>query len=284
MSCSTTWEAADSPILTAHLFPKLRTNLVELLRSLERDDWNRQTLAPKWKVRHVAAHLLDTQLRKLTVVRDGVSYEPPASAAPGDVLAFVNRLNAEGVNVYGRFSPALLIALLEQVGAEFCEYVASLDPMKPAAFAVSWAGESRSLNWFDTARELTEHWHHQQQIHLATGRDGIMTPELYHPVLETFMRALPFTYRNVIAPERTCVRVTVQGDCGHPWWLVRGHSAWKLTTSPHDRETAGIQVPQDIAWRIFTKGIDKEAAQAIAVIDGDKHLADHFFTTLAIVG
>jgi hypothetical protein len=200
------------------------------------------------------------------------------------VAAFVNRLNAEGASVYGRLSAAVLIALLEQVGAEFCEYVASLDPMEPAMFAVSWAGESESLNWFDTARDLTEYWHHQQQIRLATGRDGIMTQELYHPVLETFMRALPFTYRNVDAPERACVRVAVQGDCGGAWWLAREFSAWKLATSPQRPETAAIQVPQDIAWRIFTKGITRDAAQAAAVINGDRRLADHFFSTLAIVG
>jgi len=40
-------------------------------------------------------------------------------------------------------------------------------------------------------RELTERWHHQQQIRQATGRAGIMTPELYHPALDCFMRRLP---------------------------------------------------------------------------------------------
>ena len=30
-----------------------------------------QTIAPAWKVKDVAAHLLDTQLRKLSLVRDG---------------------------------------------------------------------------------------------------------------------------------------------------------------------------------------------------------------------
>src|SRR5688572_32295034 len=45
---------------------------------------------------------------------------------------------------------------------------------------------------FDTAREFTERWHHQQQIRLATNRPGIMTRELYYPVLDCFMRALPF--------------------------------------------------------------------------------------------
>lgn len=270
------------PILTADLFPTLHAKLIELLRSLEGDDWERQTLAPKWKVRHVAAHLLDTQSRKLSVVRDGVAYKRPNS--PDDVLAFVNGLNAGGADVYGRLSPRVLIGLLERVGAEFCEYVASLDPMKRATFAVSWAGESESLNWFDTARELTEHWHHQQQIRLATEREGIMTRELYYPVLDTFMRALPFAYRNVPTPATTSVRVTVQGDCGGSWWLFHESAGWKLVRSPHGHEAAMIEVPQEIAWRIFTKGIPREAAEAVAVTDGDRQFTDPFFKALAIVG
>jgi hypothetical protein len=52
------------------------------------------------------------------------------------------------------------------------------------------AGEARSLNWFDTARELTERWHHQEQIRFATNLPGIMTRDLYHPVLDCFLRGL----------------------------------------------------------------------------------------------
>ena len=44
----------------------------------------------------------------------------------------------------------------------------SLGPFAPAVFNISWAGEKQSLNWFHTARELSERWHHQQQIRLAT--------------------------------------------------------------------------------------------------------------------
>ena len=55
------------PLLTAHLFPALDARLIDLLRSLSPDDWERQTIAPKWTVKDVAAHLLDTQLRTAVV-------------------------------------------------------------------------------------------------------------------------------------------------------------------------------------------------------------------------
>ena len=64
-------------ILTAHLFPILEAHLIELLRSLSADEWELQTVAPKWKVKDVAAHLLDTQLRRLSLARDGYFSPPP---------------------------------------------------------------------------------------------------------------------------------------------------------------------------------------------------------------
>ena len=99
---------APKPILTAHLFPKIEAALLELLRSLTREDWERPTLAPAWNVKDVAAHLLDTQLRKLSVCRDRVPSLGGEVRPDVDVIAFINRLNAAGVSYYRRLSPAVL--------------------------------------------------------------------------------------------------------------------------------------------------------------------------------
>src|SRR5438270_2780063 len=99
------------PILIAHLFPKIEALLCELLRLLSPGDWEQQTVAPKWKVKDVAAHLLDTHLRKLSIVRDGYS-GAPFDASEG-FIAFINRLNEEGVRTYSRLSPPVLISLME---------------------------------------------------------------------------------------------------------------------------------------------------------------------------
>src|SRR5882762_1397418 len=209
------------PILTAHLFPKLGGMLIELLRSLAPSDWEKQTVSPKWKVKDVAAHLLDTALRGVSIGRDGYVAENPAINSPTDLAAFINRLNHEGVTVYQRLSPAVLIALMEVATKFVAEYQASRDPLATAPYGVSWAGEEKSPNWFDTAREFTERWHHQQQIRLAVNRPGIMTRELYYPVLDCFLRALPFTYRNVSAERGTLVNINVAGECGGSWYLCR---------------------------------------------------------------
>jgi hypothetical protein len=97
---------------------------------------------------------------------------------------------------------------------------------------VRWAGERESLNWFDTARELAERWHHQPQIREAVKRPGLMTPELYHPVLDCFLRALPFAYRAVPAPPGALVEIEIGGDCGGIWRLHREAESWRLTAAP----------------------------------------------------
>lgn len=273
------------PIYTAHLLPAIEARLLELLRSLSADEWETQTVAPAWKVKDVAAHLLDTQLRKLSRVRDGcVPGPPPRFASPDDFLAFINRLNREGVEMYRRLSPAVLISMMEVASAESCAFHQSLDPMAEATFGVSWAGEEGSFNWFDTARELTERWHHQQQIRLATNRPGIMTRELYYPVLDCFMRALPFHYRNRQAESGTHVRFNVSGECGGSWYLYRDGDRWVQVDTPQGRQLSETTIPQDIAWRIFTKGIDREWAARHVTVTGDREIGAHILSMLTIIG
>ncbi len=270
------------PILCAHLLRRVDARLIELLESLTPDEWDLQTISPAWKVRDVAAHLLDTPLRKLSMVRDACFVEAAEIRSPQHVVTLVNRLNREGVTVYRRLSPRVLIDMMKlacEQSARFHEY---LDPFAPAAFAVSWAGEAQSLNWFDTARELTERWHHQQQIRLATNRPGIMTPELYHPVLDCFMRGLPHLFRDVQAPAGSALLVEISGDCGGSWCLSKTSSGWTLTL-PAGEYSARVTIPQELAWRLFTKGIDREAARAQVDIRGNRELGETVLHLTAIV-
>src|SRR5580704_8326750 len=110
------------PIFAAHLFPELEAKLIELLRSLTPQDWEKQTLAPKWKVKDVAAHLLDTQLRKLAASRHFSGSTAPPLVQHDELLALINTLNAEGVRKYALLSPAELISRMEAASKESAEY------------------------------------------------------------------------------------------------------------------------------------------------------------------
>src|SRR4029077_14797519 len=250
--------SASEPILCAHLLRRVDDKLIDLLRSLTPGEWDLQTVAPLWKVRDVAAHLLDTALRKLSIVRDSCHVEQVNIRSPQDLIAFINRLNREGVTVYRRLSPKVLIDMMKEACEQSARFHESLDPFAPAAFAVSWAGEKKSLNWFDTAREFTERWHHQQQIRLATNRPGIMAPALYYPVLDCFVRGLPHLYRDVDAPDGTLLVLEISRGCGGRWFLRKGHSGWDFVNAPGEKFASRVKIPQELAWRVFTKGIDRD--------------------------
>ncbi len=269
---------------TLEVIERVEAHLLDLLDTLSPEDWDRPTIVAGWRVRHVAAHLLDTALRRLSLVRDGHAVERPASGAASDVRAFVDRMNAEGVAVYGRLSRDVLRALMHTASHDYCAHLRSLDPQAPALLAVSWAGEEVSRNWFDIARELTERWHHQQQIRLAVGRPGIESRALYHLVLDTFMRVLPHTYRDVAAPSGSHVDVHVTGPAGDLWQLYRGDHGWMLTRGLAEPPAASVTIPGDVAWRLFTKALTRAEAEQAVTVDGDRALGGHVFCAVAVVG
>jgi uncharacterized protein (TIGR03083 family) len=276
--------SGTEPILCAPLIRQVDRYLIELLASLDSSEWDLPTLAPEWQVRDVAAHLLDTAIRKLSGGRDQWRVERVDIRSHQDVITLVNRLNREGVTVYRRLSPRVLTQLMQLVCGQTADFFESLDPFAPASIGVSWAGEMTSLVWFDNARELTERWHHQEQIRLATNRPSIMIPQMYHPVLDTFMRGLPYTYRDVEAAVGTGILIEISGDSGGQWCLVRSEDGWRFTGELPSHVTARVVVPQSIAWRLFTKGIDREAARSAMKFDGDIALGERVLQLIAIVG
>src|SRR5579859_6258597 len=210
------------PIFTVELFPTLEDRLIELLKTLRHDDWMRPTLAKQWTVKDVAAHLLDGNLKRLSMQRDGFFGMPaPDKSSYEFFLGFINRTNTEWVQAARRISPRVLIELLEITSKQLYELFRGWDPFAIAQWAVSWAGEDHSTNWFDIAREYTERWHHQQQMRVAVDRPGISSRELYYPVLDTFMRGLPHAFRSVQAAEGRVVQIEISGEAGGSWYLLR---------------------------------------------------------------
>ena len=59
------------PPLVTHLLPVLNEKLITLLRSLTPEEWQLPTIARLWTVKDVAAHLLDGNIRSLSLLRDG---------------------------------------------------------------------------------------------------------------------------------------------------------------------------------------------------------------------
>ncbi len=261
------------PIPTAHLFPVLDQQLMELLQSLSKDDWNKPTIAKKWQVKDIAAHLLDGNIRTLSLSRDHHSLEPnkPINSY-AELVDYLNELNAQWVQASQRMSPGLITELLAYTGKQYCDYIASLDPFEEALFSVAWAGETVSKNWFHVAREYTEKFIHQQQIRDAVGQPGLFSRELFYPFMDTFMCGLPHTYRDVPAADGTVICVQVTTDAGGNWYLLRNNGLWQLVKETDRDITATVSIAPDTAWKLFSKGITADEAMHKVQLTGDKAL------------
>ncbi len=271
------------PLLVADRFAGLGTALVDLLRSLRDDQWHLPTVCPGWSVKDVAAHLLDTACRRLSAGRDGHRPPPGRSIAEyGDLVDFLNELNAQWVMAARRLSPRLLTDFMALVEPPLADLFLSLDPWAPG-IPVSWAGESESQSWFDIARELTERWHHQQQIRLAAGAPPLDDPHWSAPILETFLRALPHRYRDVEAPRDASLVVRIEGRVPYTYTLRRAASGWDLLQGEAVNPAARVVLPEEPAWLLLTKGLAGEDARERASMEGDSKLAAPFFGVVAVM-
>lgn len=273
------------PILIADRFAALQERLLSLLDELTAADWDRPVPGSRWTVRDVVAHLLDTDLRRLSFQRDSHPLPRPdfEVASDGDLVRFLDLLNDEWIRAARRLSPRLLKELAALAAAQAVELYRGLDPFAPAIFPVAWAGETASLNWFDVAREYTEKWLHQQQIREATGRAGLTGRELLHPVLDTFLRALPHAYREVEAEPGTAVTVVVEGEAGGRWSIVRGETGWVLFSGAPERPHATVRLDQDVAWRLFSTRRRKPQLAEAAAIEGDRDLGAAALELVAVM-
>jgi len=273
------------PTLVQDLFLPLQEELLGILRGLPAGAWDLPTPSPRWRVREIAAHILDGQLRRISAQRDGHMAPPPAAPIRGygDLVRFLNDLNAGFVETSLRLSPRVLTELLEWAGPRLQETARATDPFGGAIFAVSWAGEARSAAWFDLARDLTEHWHHQQQIRLAAGIPLLLEPRFSVPVMDTFARALPFTYRDVAAGDGTSVEVSVAPPVDRVYALRREGRRWLLEEGSAEAPKARILLDGESAWRIFTGSLPRDEANRRVTASGDPALFEPFFGVVAIM-
>lgn len=271
---------------TAHLFPGLHRHLMELLRGLAPADWSRPTLAPKWTVRDVVAHLLDGQVRRLSFQRDQHLETPPEEPIAGfaDLVTYLNTLNADWNRAARRLSPRVLMQFLDITGPDVAELFQSLDPHGPAFFPVAWAGESTSENWFDIGREYTEWWHHQAQIREAVGAPPLFEREWMYPVLELSMKAFGRAFKDMQVEPETSLVFEISGDAGGTWSIVATSAVdWSVFRGGKPRATARARCDDDTAWKLFFNALPENEARRRIETTGEPALLEKLFTVRGVM-
>jgi uncharacterized protein (TIGR03083 family) len=253
---------------------------IALLRRLDAGEWTRPTICPGWSVKDVAAHVLGDFIGRLSIQRDGHQVEHPRDGEAFSV--FLDRINEEWVAAARRMSPPMLVEQLSLTGDHIVAFWRTVD-LDALGGPVRWAGPEQHPYWLDVAREYTEYWTHQQQIRDATGRSGLTEPYYSGPVIDTFLRGLPHTLRDVTVPEGTTLQVVVTGPGGGTWSCTRGPGRWRLDRERHPEPAARLVLDADTTWRLCTRGLTPEQAATRARVDGDRRLATAALQIVSII-
>jgi uncharacterized protein (TIGR03083 family) len=275
------------PVFVVDLFPLERQELMQLLSQLHKEEWHLPTICAGWSVKDIVLHLLGDDIGLLSRKRDAFDDFTSMKTRPSlnswrDLVAYINERNELWVQATRRMSNRLACTFLSMTGEETYQYFSSLD-LLALGEPVSWAGPASAPVWLDIAREYTERWVHQQHIRDAVGRPGLKDRHFFAPVLETFVRALPHTYREVHASDGTLIHILISGEAGGEWYLQREQETWVLGKNASSPADATAFLDQEIAWRLFTKGISKNEALQRSTINGNEVLARKVFDTVSII-
>ena len=266
------WKSIE--VETLDLIPILDKKLIELLAELSEEEWEAQTTARLWKVKDVASHLLDGNLRGLSMSRDGYfGTKAEKLDSYHDLVDFINSMNMSWTTAARRLSPQILIKLLESSGEEYYQHLKILDPFEKAIFPVAWAHHQSSPNWFHIAREYSEKFLHQQQIRDALDNKEIMIKELFYPFIDILMYAFPCAFSDVDAARGTVVSIEISTEIGGIWSIVKSDNGWSLKKNIEVTPDASLVILPDIAWRLFSKSVIPKDMLDSIVIKGDRDLA-----------
>jgi uncharacterized protein (TIGR03083 family) len=275
-------EAFGTPLDARPFFVATRAELLGLLGDLTPDEWHRPTAAAPWAVRDVVAHLLGDDVGRLSRSRD--RYLATAPREDESLPQFLHRLNEQWVTATARISPALLMDLLRTTTPQVMRYWRDAD-LGQSGEPVSWAGVRPAPVWLDCARDFTEDWVHQQQIRQALGRTGRDAPDVLHAVLETFLRAVPYTLDSRIAGavDPGPLTLTVPGPAGGTWSWRRTDRGWIWAGRSDPPEGTTVIIGAEDLWKLCVRMIEPGDAATRAEVHGDAALAEAALRMVSII-
>lgn len=274
------------PVDVLPLFAGERAALLDLLAGLADAEWAAPTACPAWSVKDVALHLLGDDVGRLSGGRDAFDNSTFGRNVDlsnwSGLVAAIDHQNAVWVDATRRLSPRLLLELLRFTSTATERYFRDLDLV---AFGgpVDWAGPEPAPVWLDVAREYTERWVHQQHIRDAVDRPGLTERCWFAPVLETFARALPLSLRHADAPVGALVRLVIRGEAGGTWQAEAATDGWRLRWATEAPAAATVTIDQNLAWRLFTRGVDPREVERLITLEGDRALGRRVLRMVSIL-
>jgi hypothetical protein len=263
----------------------LLDKLISFLKTLSLKDWNRSTILPEWKVADIAVHLLSGCIRKCSSVmnyQSGIKkYSEPQTYS--SIVKMINENNEKWVNILRDLNRELIIELLNENYSRLILKFSKLDPEDESVHSVAWAGEDISKNWFDTAREYTELWHHQMQIREAFNDFEILDDYYYYKVIKTFFAALPNHFKKLNREVSYNLLIKIKDMKNGEWILVKNTEGLVVSNEPENYADNFVIIEKNDAWKIFTKAVTYDTAKSLVNYSGKEDICLHLLKMACIM-
>jgi hypothetical protein len=79
------------------------------------------------------------------------------------------------------------------------------------------------------------------------------------------------------------VALTIPGAAGGRWFLLREEEKWNLYVDFPREPHAEVTTDEEVAWRIFTRGLGKGEARERVKIAGDQSLGRKVLDVVSII-
>ncbi|MCH8876487.1 MAG: hypothetical protein IIA89_06645 [Chloroflexi bacterium] len=77
--------------------------------------------------------------------------------------------------------------------------------------------------------------------------------------------------------------LTISGESGGQWSIRQEGDIWELYEGTTDQPEAEIVVDEDVAWRLFTRGLKEELARKPITLSGDQSLGATILDMVSII-
>jgi Mycothiol maleylpyruvate isomerase N-terminal domain len=260
--------------LTPMLRPE-RMALLELLRSLSADDWERPTECPAWTTKGIALHILGDDLSLLTRQRDAStdSLTLYAETRPGlTIHALLNGFNEQWVTASRFLSNTLVIQLLAFVGDSSEAFYRDVGLDTTSREPVGLFAETKpSPYWQVIAREYLERFIHQSQIRRAAARPEL-EGELVTAAARVEVHVLAAWMRDYAPPAGSAIAVDF-GAVG-AWTWQRDADRWSVLEGRSDRGSESlISVAPAPTVALLSRGLSHDDVVTSLTVAGDEALA-----------
>jgi uncharacterized protein (TIGR03083 family) len=258
--------------LTPLLRPE-RGELLDLLASLDDDEWERPTECPAWSVKGVALHVLGDDLSLLARQRDAATNGLVLFAEDHPGAGFrelLDGFNEQWVRASRFLSTELVAELLRLTGEWSAAFYGSVDLDSPGEQVGFFAGSGTSPYWQAVAREYVERWVHQHQIRRATGRPDL-GDDFLAPAAAAIVRSLAAHLPDLDAEPGPSIVVAIPGV--EAWALDRTGDRWTVSDGPPANPTVRLALARDVATTALSRGLPGREAEDAFTAEGDAALA-----------